>query len=171
MSFGWAVRGRFFCPTSISSVGIDGIRVREVDGSPDIDPTTILTVPNASLTAGGAQEAVLTFASAPALREVVLGPFTSTVPAGVAINIQTGVYVGAGSPVPLTGDTDVTLPASGATFKDDGRIEVHLNGQDLDKGDGTGNGTAEWVSTTQIKLSLKVKNKGLVMVRAPFPTS
>ncbi len=171
MSFGFAVRGRFgpfFCP--VASAGSAGIRVREVDGSPDIDPTTILTVPNDSLTAGGVEEAILTFTAPPELREVVL-VFSALVAAGTAINIQTGVYTGVGSPATVIGDSNVTLPAAGATFKDDGRIEVHLNGQDLDKGDGTGNGTGEWVSATQIKLSLKIKSSGLVMVRAPFPTA
>jgi hypothetical protein len=37
------------------------IRVREVDGSPDIDPTTVITVPNGSLTPGGPGEAILDF--------------------------------------------------------------------------------------------------------------
>lgn len=106
----------------------------------------------------------------PDLREVVLS-FSATVPIGTAIDIQTGVYLGPGSPAIVTKDLNVTLPSTGVIFANDGRIEVHLNGQDLDKGDGSGNGVAEWVSTTQIKLSLKVKNKGNVMVRAPFPTA
>jgi len=147
-----------------------GIRVRELDGSPDIDPTDIITVPNDSLTVGGAGEAILDFNSFE-LREVVLGPFTATVTPGTAINIQTGVYGGAGSPAPVTGDSDVTFPVSGVAFKDDGRIETKLNGQELPKGDGSGNGVAEWVSTTQIKLSIKVKNKDTLLVRAPFPTA
>ena len=104
------------------------------------------------------------------LREVVIGPFVETISPGTAINIQTGAYAGTFSPAPVTGDLNVTLPAAGVIFKDDGRIEVHLNGQDLPKGDGSGNGVAEWVSATQIKLSLKVKNKDTIMVRAPFPT-
>ena len=173
MSFGWAVRGRFG-PYKCSAVsgGTIGIRVREVDGSPDIDPTTILTVPNDSLTVGGAQEAILTFPAASGfdLREVLL-TFSALVPVGTAINIQTGVYGGAGSPATVDNDTDVTLPATGAAFKDDGRIEVHLNGQELAKGDGSGNGVAEWVSSIQIKLNLKIKNNGCVLIRAPFPTA
>jgi len=152
------------------STGGSGVRVREADGLPDIDPTTIITVPNDTLTPGGPGEAILDF-NAFVLREVVLGPFTGLVTPGTAINIQTGVYAGAGSPAAVTGDSNVTLPASGAAFKDDGRIECHLNGQDLPKGDGSGNGIAEWVSATQIKLSLKVKPKDTIMVRAPFPTA
>jgi hypothetical protein len=170
MSFGFAVRGRFgpfFCLSSAG--GGSGIRVREVDGVPDIDPTTILTVPNGSLTAGGAGEAILSFTSFE-LREVVL-VFSAAVNAGTAIDIQTGVYAGGGSPATVVNDTNVTLPTTGAAFMGDGRIEVILNGQDLDKGDGTGNGSAEWVSTTQIKLNVKIKNNGLIIVRAPFPTA
>lgn len=150
--------------------GSAGVRVREADGSPDINPTTVITVPNDTLTPGGPGEAVLDF-NAFTLREVVLGPFVETVAPGTAINIQTGVYAGAFSPVPRTGDLDVTFPAAGVTFKDDGRIEVHLNGQELPKGDGTGNGVAEWVSATQVKLGIKVKNKDTLLVRAPFPTA
>jgi len=170
MSFGFAVRGRFgpyYCPPP--GGGGSGIRVREADGNPDIDPTTILTVPNGSLTAGGAGEAILAFTSFE-LREVVL-VFSAQVAAGTAIDIQTGVYAGAGSPATVINDTNVTLPVTGAAFMDDGRIEVILNGQDLDKGNGTGNGDADWVSTTQIALNTKIKNNGLVIVRAPFPTA
>jgi len=151
------------------STSSGGVRVREVDGSPDIDPTTIITVPNDSLSTGAAEEAVLDFNTF-TLREVLL-TFSALVPAGTTVNIQTGVYAGAGSPATVDGDTNVTLPAAGATFKGDGRIEVHLNGQDLGKGDGSGNGVAEWVSTTQIKINLKIKNKGCVLIRAPFPTA
>lgn len=152
------------------STGGGGVRVREADGSPDIDPTTIITVPNDTLTPGAPGEAILDF-NAFTLREVIIGPFTALVTPGTAINIQTGVYAGAGSPAAVTGDSNVTLPASGAAFKDDGRIEGHLNGQDLPKGDGSGNGVVEWVSATQVKLGLKVKPKDTIMVRAPFPTA
>lgn len=168
MSFGWTVRGRFTCPHRIVGSGTGSIRVREADGSPDIDPTTIITVPNDSLTAAGS-EAILSYNNFE-LREVLI-TFSTLVAAGTAFNIQTGVYAGLGSPATIDGDTNVTLPASGAAFKDDGRIEVHLNGQELSKGDGSGNGVAEWVSSTQIKLNLKIKNKGCVLVRAPFPTA
>ena len=155
---------------AIGSGGGGTLIVEEADGSPSVSPTTQITVPNDTLSAGAPGEAILDF-NAFALREVVLGPFTALVTPGTAINIQTGVYGGVGSPAPVTGDANVLLPATGAAFNDDGRIEVHLNGQDLSKGDGTGNGVAEWVSSTQIKLSLKVKNKDEIMVRAPFPTA
>jgi hypothetical protein len=105
------------------------------------------------------------------LREVVLGQFTATVVVGTAINIRTGVYAGAGSPVAVVGDTDITLPASGAAFRGDGRIEATLNGQDLTRGDGTGNGEIEWVSTTQVKLNIKIKPMDELLVRAPYPTA
>ena len=149
--------------------GGGSIRVRETDGSPDIDPTTIITVPADSLTNPSAGEAELSFNNYE-MREVTL-VFSATVAAGTAINIQTGVYGGAGSPAMVKDDLNVTLPTSGILFKGDGRIEVSLNGQELDKGDGTGNGVAEWVSTTQIKLSLKLKNNGMLKIRAPFPTA
>jgi len=105
------------------------------------------------------------------LREVVLGQFTASVPVTTAINIRTGVYAGAGSPVAVVGDTDITLPASGVAFRSDGRIEATLNGQDLTKGDGTGNGEIEWVSTTQVKLNIRIKPKDELLVRAPYPTA
>ena len=146
-----------------------GVRVRELDGSPDIDPTTIITVPNDTLTVGGAGEAVLDF-NAFEMREVLL-VFSALVAVGTAIDIQTGVYAGAGSPATVTNDINVTLPAIGATFKDDGRIMVLLNGQELNKGDGTGNGVAEWASATQLKFNVKIKSGGCVIVRAPFPTA
>lgn len=104
------------------------------------------------------------------LREVTL-TFSANVNTGVAINIQTGVYAGVGSPAAVDNDLNVTFPASGATFKDDGRIEVLINGQELSKGDGSGNGEAEWVSATQIKLNIKIKTAGQLIIRAPFPTA
>lgn len=148
------------------------LTVRETDGTPTVVNVDTLTFANdGSVASGpGANEATVT-TSPQELREVVLGPFTAVVAVGTAINIQTGVYAGAGSPAAVAGDTNVVLPATGTAFKDDGRIEVTLNGQELTKGDGSGNGEAEWVSTTQIKLSLKVKPSGAIMVRAPFPTA
>lgn len=124
------------------------------------------------LGAGNVQDAIDALKSAVAteLREVVLS-FSALVTPGTAINIQTGVYVGAGSPATVDYDTNVTLPASGAAFRDDGKIEILLNGQGLTKGDGSGNGEAEWVSSTQIKLNIKIKNFGQVTVRAPYPTA
>ena len=150
--------------------GGSSLIVREEDGVPTVDPVSTLVVPNDSLTAGpGAGEATIDFTSFE-LREVILA-FAETVAPGTAINIQTGVYAGALSPATIKGDSNVTLPLTGVLFADDGRIEVHLNGQELDKGDGSGNGAAEWVSSTQIKLSLKLKNGSMLMVRAPFPTA
>lgn len=156
----------------LAAIGSGGsaIEVREADGSPSVNPTSIITVPNDTLTPGGPGEAILDF-NAFELREVVIGQFTALVTPGTAINVQTGAYAGIGSPAPVTGDLNVTLPASGAAFKDDGRIEVLLNGQELTKGDGSGNGVAEWVSATQIKLGLKVKPKDEILIRAPYPTA
>lgn len=152
------------------STGAGGVlRVEEQDGSPSIFPTTKIVVPNDTLMTGGLGEAALDF-NAFALREVVL-TFSALVAAGTAINVQTGAYAGAGSPATIKGDVDVTLPAVGAAFAGDARIEIKLNGQELDKGDGTGNGIAEWVSSTQLKINLKIKPSGMVLVRAPFPTA
>jgi hypothetical protein len=149
--------------------GGSGVRVREVDGSPDIDPTTIITVPNDTLSVGAPGEAVLDF-NAFELREVFL-EFSASVAPGTAINIQTGVYAGAGSPATVRGDTNVTLPASGAAFADDGRIEITLNGQELEKGAGIGLQEAQWVSSTQIAFSIRISPGNVVAVKAPFPTA
>lgn len=139
-------------------------------GPPDpSDNTLILNDGISDVPVGGIPE----FLGDPfVLREVVLGPFNPPIlAAGVAINIRTGVYAAAGSPVPVVGDTNITLPASGPVFMDDGRIEGMLNGQDLTKGDGSGNGEIEWVSATQVKISLKIKPGGYLIVRAPYPTA
>jgi len=93
--------------------------------------------------------------------EVILS-FPDTVPAGTAINIQTGVY-GGGGPATVFGDL-ITLPAVGATFKTDGRVQVHLNGQNLFKGDSIGDETANWVSSTQLAFDVKVKKFSIVKV-------
>lgn len=144
------------------------VTVQEEDGSPSVSVGTI-TVPNDSLVDGGGGNAVLSYNNYE-MREVTLR-FTDAVPAGTVVNIQTGAYAGAGSPATVVDDTNVTLPPTGVLFKGDGRIEIHLNGQELDKGDGTGNGTAEWASSTQIKVNLKLKNGSALRIRAPFPTA
>lgn len=149
--------------------GGGAIRVREADGSPDIDPTDTITVPNDTLTAGAPGEAILDF-NAFELREVFL-EFSGQVAPGTAINIQTGVYAGAGSPATVRGDTNVTLPSSGATYADDGRIEITLNGQELEKGAGLGQQEAQWMSSTQIALSIRILPGNVLAVKAPFPTA
>ena len=154
----------------IGSGGGPSLRVREVDGSPDIDPTSIITVPNDSLTPGGPEEAILSL-SGFALREAVLvfSGATIPVPANTAINIQTGAYTGTGSPATVNGDTNVTLPASAALFNDDGRIEILLNGVELEKG-GTGPCAVEWVSTTQIRLpGNRIFQGNKLTIKAPPP--
>jgi hypothetical protein len=128
---------------------------------------TVVTVPNDSLTNPAAGEAELAITSF-VVREVSL-QFSATVTPGTAINIQTGVYGGPGSPATTTNDLNVVLPNTGALFMDDGRIDVSLNGQELSKGDGSGNGTAEWVSSTQVKINLKLKDGSMLKIRAPFP--
>lgn len=110
------------------------------------------------------------------LLEVAL-TFPDEVPAGTAINIQDGTYStggpavveGDGKPVggPIRSDI-IALPGSGMEFKEDARISVSLNGQDLERGDGTGNGDAEWVSTTQLKVNKIIHTGNQVVVRAPM---
>lgn len=93
--------------------------------------------------------------------EVVL-EFPDTVPIGTAINIQTGVYVG-GGPATVVGDT-ITLPQTGAAFAADGAIQVLLNGQNLERGSMLGSEEAQWVSTTQLAFSMKVKKGSSIKV-------
>lgn len=122
-----------------------------------------------TLGASTVQDAIDTLKSQ-TFREVML-TFSAVVPVGTAINIQTGVYAGAGSPATVDYDTNVLFPASGAAFRDDARIEISLNGQELPKGDGTGNGVAEWASATQIKMAIPLKPFGELLIRAPYPTA
>ena len=111
------------------------------------------------------------------LLEVTL-TFSGTLPPGMVFNIQTGVYPGPGSPATVEGDKPPTggpirsgvilLPPTGKEFKEDGRISVCLNGQELERSDGAANGDAEWVSSTQLRLPFKTIHTGnQVMVRAP----
>ena len=151
--------------------------VREVDGSPSLTDITILEVSDGTLTNPGTGVARIdtsgSGATAADIREVIL-VFAETVAAGTAINIQTGVYGGGTmSPAVIDGVTNVTLPATGAAFEADGRIVVNLNGQELNKDSGASPGDclAQWVSATQIKLGIKIKAQGQLLVRAPFPTA
>jgi len=109
------------------------------------------------------------------LLEVVL-TFPDTLAPGTAFNIQDGTYAGGGPAVvegdrpdyPYIGAPGVTLPLTAQDFQDDGRISVILNGQELERGNGTGNGDAVWVSPTQLKITFKTIHTGnQVMVRAP----
>jgi hypothetical protein len=145
--------------------------VREIDGSPSISPVSILEVSNGTLTnpATGVARITTSAAGAIEIREVVL-TFPDNVAIDTAISIQTGVYFG-GGPAALDGDTDVTLPATGALFEGDGRIEIHLNGQLLNKGSGSGDDEVYWVSTTQVALRVKIKTGDELTVAAPYPTA
>lgn len=151
------------------------ITVREQDGTPTLTDIDTLVVNDGDLTAGpGAGEASIDTGGGGGIvveiREVIL-EFSAAVPAGTAFNIQTGAYVGPGSPATVIADTNVTLPASGALFADDGRIEVHLNGQELEKGPVLGSAEADWVSPTQIALAVRVLPGNQIRVRAPFPVA
>jgi len=95
------------------------------------------------------------------VNEVVL-TFPDTVPADTAVNIQTGVY-GGGGPAAVFGDL-ITLPTTGVLFKGDGRVQVYLNGQNLFKGDSIGDEAANWVSTTQIALDVKIKKFSILKI-------
>lgn len=109
------------------------------------------------------------------LMEIAL-TFPDQVPPGTAINIQDGTY-STGGPASIEGDIPlvggpirsplVTLPPTGVEFKEDGRISVILNGQELERGDGSGNGDAEWVSPTQIRLVKIIYTNNVLIVRAP----
>lgn len=151
-------------PDSEATTGAD-FTIEELDGFPSVSPILKILVPNGSLTDNGAGEVELAWNLAE-LREVSLLFSAPSVPAATAINIQTGVYAGAGSPATVTRDTNVTLPSSAAAFNDDGRIEITLNGQELEKGV-----DVLWVSTTQISISKIIYPGNVVIVKAPFPTS
>lgn len=145
-----------------------GSRFKVITLDQDSDPpTTIIT----STTSGTTTTTITTnIPGFTELREVVLY-FGQTVPSGTAINVNFGTFGGQTSSTTVSGDPDVTFPSTGALFMDDARIEVHINGLEQTKGDGSGNGSAEWVSTTQIKLSTDIKTIDILMIRAPFPTS
>lgn len=105
------------------------------------------------------------------LREVVLvfSGATSSVPIDTTLNIQTGVYLGTGSPATVKGDATTTLPATSALFNGNAEVQVSLNGVLLDKG-GTGRCSVEWVSTTQLKLpGNRIFQNNKLAIRAPNP--
>jgi len=98
--------------------------------------------------------------------------FPSTVPPGTAFDILSGVYAG-GGPAAVVGDAPpappphIGLPSTGVEYLDDGRIEIMLNGQELQRGAGLGFGEAQWVSTTQMALSRTIYPGNEITVRAP----
>jgi hypothetical protein len=100
-------------------------------------------------------------------REVVL-TFNTPVPAMTVFNIQTGAYVG--GPATVTGDTTLALPIDGATFTAEGFVLVYLNGQSLTRQPGLGMGDgAQWVSSVQLALSVKLFAGDVVRVASPLP--
>jgi hypothetical protein len=107
----------------------DGVKVAFSELSPDLQ---------AMLSGGQLLEAVYVFPDE-------IAPNTS-------VNVQSGAYMG-GGPAVISGDL-LSLPSSGAVFRDDGRIFVLLNGQELLRGAFVGQGEAYWISATQIALNL-----------------
>jgi hypothetical protein len=99
------------------------------------------------------------------LREVIL-TINANLPPLTVINIQTGA---GGGPATVAGDPTIELPATGAEFAAAGIIVVLLNGQSLDRGPGLGLGTAQWVSSTQLAFSKKLKTGEQVRVVSPLP--
>lgn len=93
--------------------------------------------------------------------EVVL-EFPDSVAPGTAIDIQAGTYIG-GGPATVVGDT-ITLPRTGAEFAADGAIQVLLNGQNLERGASIGSEEAQWVSTTQLAFSMRIKKGSSIKV-------
>lgn len=89
-------------------------------------------------------------------QEVIL-TFHETVPAGTAINIQTGAYGGQVIPPTVEGTTTITLPT---TFNTDANIQVLLNGLEIKKPE-----DAARASATQLTFSDRLKRNTILKVR------
>jgi hypothetical protein len=108
---------------------------------------------------------------------VEVTPTSPSTPApGTPFNVQDGTYAG-GGPATVIGDTPalqapgqpvMRLPSSGLDFEDDGRIEVTLNGQEMQRGRGLGFAAAQWVSSVQIALDRTIYPGNQVTVRGPI---
>lgn len=100
------------------------------------------------------------------VRQVTLIFAGVDVPPGTVINIQTGVYAG-GGPATVEGDTATLLPGSGVTFVNEGDAQVALNGSTLRKGTALSPRVVQWVSPTEISLSVPLHDGDVLAAWSP----
>lgn len=82
--------------------------------------------------------------------------------------ITTGTFVTAGAQTVVSSDGTVALPASGAAFRDDSRVEIYRNGVLQSKGaNAAANRDIYWVSSTQLAFETKLKTGDVIYIRTP----
>lgn len=82
--------------------------------------------------------------------------------------ITTGTFTTAGAQTVVSSDQTVALPASGADFRDDSRVEVYRNGVLQSKGqNAAANRDVYWVSATQLAFETKLKTGDVIYIRTP----
>jgi len=68
----------------------------------------------------------------------------------------------------VSSDGTVALPASGAAFRDDSRVEIYRNGVLQSKGaNAAANRDIYWVSSTQLAFETKLKTGDVIYIRTP----
>jgi len=84
--------------------------------------------------------------------------------AGDPLNVQTGVFTTAGATAVFSTYSTPILPTTANEFRDDNRVKVWRNGNLQSKGTGK---DIQWVSTTQLSFTKKVKRGDEIVVESP----
>ena len=88
---------------------------------------------------------------------------TANAAASESFNIQTGVFSGTGTSTVFASYGTPTLPTTANEFRDDSRVKIWRNGNLQSKGAGK---DVQWVSTTQLSFSKKVKNGDEIVIES-----
>lgn len=88
---------------------------------------------------------------------------TADAAAGESFNIQTGVFSGSGTSTVFASYGTPILPSTANEFRDDNRVKIWRNGNLQSKGSGK---DVQWVSTTQISFSKKVKTDDEIVIES-----
>jgi len=91
------------------------------------------------------------------------------IPAGDPLNINTGLFTGAGArTTSIASYGTVLLPGSGADFQTDDRIIIYRNGQLYSKGPNAGTPRdVYWVSTSQVAFNVNLQPNDTIYIRTP----
>jgi hypothetical protein len=82
--------------------------------------------------------------------------------------ITTGTFTTAGAQTVVSSDQTVAMPATGAAFRDDSRVEVYRNGVLQSKGASAApNRDVYWVSSTQLAFETALKLGDVIYIRTP----
>jgi hypothetical protein len=91
---------------------------------------------------------------------------SASVAAGDPVNVTTGSFTTAGAQTNTSTFGTPALPATGASFRDDNRVKVWVNGL-IQQKNATAGKDVYWISTTQMAFNYKLHKKDVIAWETP----